>query len=89
MRNNFLIYINFQDMKSSFFKVSALIAFVCFCIANIALVFSQNGKISSNLNLTEIESCEAACESYPNGDNGDCISTPQGGFCEDSWFIHD
>ena len=76
-------------MKKSFLKVSALFAFVCFCCANIALVVSQNGKIRSNLNLADIESCEAACESFPTGNNGDCQASPQGGWCADSWFNHD
>jgi hypothetical protein len=76
-------------MKKVFLRVSALFAFVCFCCTNIALVVSQNGKISSNLNLADIESCEAACEKFPDENNGDCQGSPDGGWCAKSTFFHD
>jgi hypothetical protein len=52
-------------------------------------LFPRMEKLGSDVTLSNIESATAACESYPNGDNGDCISTPEGGYCADSWAIHD
>jgi hypothetical protein len=76
-------------MSKRILKFIAFFAFMGFCFNNVRIVISQNGKISSDVTLSNIESATAACESFPSGDNGDCISTPEGGFCDNSWLFHD